>query len=153
MSTRPGVGALEGHLNIWTVLMTRDARRPNRRTALVPAFAVTIAVVGWSVAPTALAAGHQRVDTTAQCFGRAATIVGTAKDDDIVGTDGNDVVVTFGGDDTVSGEGGDDFICTGDGNDEIDAGTGSDHVDGAAGDDQIDGGQGADMIDGGDDND
>jgi hypothetical protein len=67
-------------------------------------------------------------DAAPSCFGHAATIVGTAKDDDIQGTAGNDVIVTLGGNDSVSGRAGNDLICTG-----APAPTGSRVVTGATG--------------------
>jgi Ca2+-binding RTX toxin-like protein len=66
------------------------------------------------------------------CFGAAATIVGTERNDQISGTAAPDVIVTLGGDDSVLAAGGDDRICTGVGADAILGGPGNDSIDGGA---------------------
>ena len=48
---------------------------------------------------------------TPTCFGRHATIVGTAADERIEGTVGADVIVGLGGQDIIDGLGGGDRIC------------------------------------------
>ena len=53
------------------------------------------------------------------CLDVAATIVGTAGNDDITGTAGADVIDAGGGDDTINGLAGDDLICGGDGADTV----------------------------------
>jgi Ca2+-binding RTX toxin-like protein len=55
------------------------------------------------------------------CFGKRATIVGSARTDGILGTNGADVIVGLGGSDAISGLGGSDLMCGGSGNDKIDA--------------------------------
>lgn len=85
-----------------------------------------------------------------ECFGRDATILGTAGDDVIVGTSGNDVIVTFGGDDTVLGQDGFDRICLGPGDDEAEGGKKRDRINGGWGDDVLSGGNGADVLRGND---
>ncbi len=85
-------------------------------------------------------------DQTYECFGRAATIVGTAGDDVITGTPGNDVIVTFGGDDTVLAKKGFDRICLGPGNDAADGGLQRDRIDGGWGDDILEGSYGRDLL-------
>lgn len=85
-----------------------------------------------------------------ECFGRAATIIGTAGDDVITGTNGNDVIVTFGGNDTVIGRDGFDRICLGPGDDTGEGGRKRDRIDGGWGDDEISGGEGKDILWGGD---
>ncbi len=89
-------------------------------------------------------------DQDYECFGRAATIVGTAGDDVVSGTAGDDVIVTFGGNDTVHSKKGRDRICLGPGDDFADAGKGLDRVDGGWGDDEISGDNGNDRLWGGD---
>ncbi|MCP3975916.1 MAG: calcium-binding protein [bacterium] len=89
-------------------------------------------------------------DQVYECFGRAATILGTAGDDVISGTAGHDVIVTFGGNDEVRSNGGKDRICLGPGDDFADAGRGVDRVDGGWGDDEILGNDGNDRLWGGD---
>jgi uncharacterized repeat protein (TIGR01451 family) len=84
------------------------------------------------------------------CFGKPATIVGTAGADVLTGTDGADVIVGLGGNDQISGGGGNDLICGGDGNDVLRGAGGRDHVDGGAGNDDIGGGGGDDVLLGGD---
>lgn len=69
-----------------------------------------------------------------ECFGRAATIVGTDGDDDIEGTSDRDVIFSGGGRDEVQGLGGDDLIC---------GGAMIDHLRGGAGDDALEGGPGS----------
>lgn len=120
----------------------------------------------------------RRLTTTAPktCFGRSATIVGTAAADVINGTGGDDVIVGLGGSDQINGGGGNDIICGDDGNDillggdgndvllgghggdrivgqggndRIDGETGNDTLDGSEGSDRIAGGDGDDRIDGG----
>ena len=82
------------------------------------------------------------------CFGRAATMVGTAGPDNLVGTAGADVILGMGGDDTISGLGGDDRICGGGGADVLLGGDGNDRLRGAGGDDRLEGGPGADILKG-----
>ncbi len=84
------------------------------------------------------------------CNGIAATIVGTAMDDDIDGTPGADVIVGLGGNDRINGLGGDDMICGGDGDDDLLGGDGDDALFGDAGDDVLEGGPDTDSCDGGD---
>ncbi len=88
-----------------------------------------------------------------KCFGKKATIVGTAKADILKGTRGADVIVGLGGNDTIKGLGGDDWICGGDGRDKISAGGGGDVVFGDAGNDALNGDAGYDWLLGGADND
>ena len=84
------------------------------------------------------------------CRERAATIIGTAGDDDIHGTDGPDVIAALGGNDTVEAKGGDDIVCGGGGGDYLMGGTGRDRLSGGKGKfDFVDGGPGDDRLDGG----
>jgi Ca2+-binding RTX toxin-like protein len=87
---------------------------------------------------------------TYSCFGRPATIVGTARADTMYGTTGDDVIYARGGADVVLGEpldandepigAGNDLICGGPGNDRI--------LTGLNGDDRINGGDGDDNVGG-----
>lgn len=61
-------------------------------------------------APNAYANSHN-------CFGEAATIVGTSGDDALIGTDGPDVIVGLGGSDFIFGGDRPDLICGGRGDD------------------------------------
>jgi hypothetical protein len=83
------------------------------------------------------------------CFGRAATIVGTAGADTLVGTAGPDVIVGLGGKDTISGLGGNDRICGGAGADQITGGGGNDRLNGGPGADTLTAGLGNDRLRGG----
>jgi Ca2+-binding RTX toxin-like protein len=91
---------------------------------------------------------------TPRCFGRPATIVGTAHADEIAGTNRGDVIVGLGGPDTIDGGGGPDLVCAGSGEDVVFGGPGDDRIRGdrggfdaivpGPGDDVVDGGPGAD---------
>lgn len=87
------------------------------------------------------------------CFGREATIVGTAGDDNLLGeaTEGADVMVGLGGSDWISGFEGDDFYCGNSGNDDLWDYLGDDHMAGDAGNDQFNESatSGDDVLDGG----
>jgi Ca2+-binding RTX toxin-like protein len=93
--------------------------------------AIALALLGAAsvaVAPRAASHGGDR-----QCFGRAATIVGTAEADVLVGTMQSDVIVGAGGKDKVFGLGGDDFLCAGRSGSpkdysKIQGGRGDDHI-------------------------
>ncbi len=82
-----------------------------------------------------------------KCFGRHATIVGTAGDDRLVGLgDARDVIYGGGGDDYILGG---DFYEGGDASDLLCGGAGADRVIGSPGDDKLSGGLGKDYVDGG----
>lgn len=81
-----------------------------------------------------------------KCFGKRATIVGTAGDDVLTGTRGPDVFVGRGGDDVIEARGGIDYICSGGGADEIYGGGGIDLTSGGAGDDIVVGHRGVDYL-------
>lgn len=93
------------------------------------------------------------------CFGKRATVVGTAGDDELLGTRAADVIVGLGGRDTIRGKGGADRICAGPGGDyqndqglnDLDweityGGAGADLIAGGPGPDQIFGGPEDDRI-------
>ncbi len=82
------------------------------------------------------------------CNGLAATIVGTALDDDIDGTPDADVIVGLGGNDRINGMGAADIICGGDGDDDLLGGPGDDQLFGDAGNDVLEGGPDVDSCDG-----
>lgn len=93
-----------------------------------------------------------------KCFGKTATIVGSAKPDSIKGTPNADVIVGLDGDDVIDGGGGNDLICGDDGvlgslsvhqDDTLSGGDGNDKLDGERGFDVLDGGAGNDMLVGG----
>jgi hypothetical protein len=134
-------------------------RRPSSAIALVT---VVVAVAGLAAAfPGSAAAAAPK------CQGKAATIVGTMKNDVLRGTPRVDVIVAKRGSDTIVGRGGNDVICAGPGADVVRSGgggdkvaggtgadvlvgaTGPDRLRGQAGNDVIKGGDGGDTIDGG----
>jgi Ca2+-binding RTX toxin-like protein len=84
------------------------------------------------------------------CAGRAATIVGTGRDDKLRGTNGDDVIAAGGGDDRVVGLAGDDLICGSGGADEIRSGGGDDTLKGGRAKDDLRGGGGSNKCRGGD---
>lgn len=89
-----------------------------------------------------------------QCDGEAATIVGTARSEELTGTAGDDVIVGLGGDDRIDGRGGLDRICGGRGDDSLKAGPGNfNRLNGDAGKDVLIGGPDVDRLDGGPGND
>jgi uncharacterized delta-60 repeat protein len=63
-----------------------------------------------------------------RCFGKEATIVGTAGRERLTGTPHRDVIVALGGADEVRGLGGPDLICGGKGKDRLFGGAGRDQV-------------------------
>jgi uncharacterized delta-60 repeat protein len=66
--------------------------------------------------------------SSARCFGKRATVVGTARRDVLEGTPHRDVIAALGGDDTVRARGGNDLICGGRGNDNLFGGRGRDRL-------------------------
>jgi Ca2+-binding RTX toxin-like protein len=109
-----------------------------------------ILALGLASTPIMLS-GSAGAATTPSCFGRTATIVGTAGDDNLVGTGTTDVIYGGGGSDTITGRNGDDYMCAGDGDDSIlDGGRGHDHIQAGPGDDgAIWGSDGNDIMFGG----
>ena len=95
------------------------------------------------------------IDSTAAllCYGKAATIVGTAGADTLIGTAGPDVILGLGGNDTITGLGGNDRICGGRGADQINGGAGLDRINGGPGADILKGLLGNDRLAGGGGND
>lgn len=81
-----------------------------------------------------------------RCFGAAATIVGTDRDDELIGTRGRDVIVGSGGFDRIDAGGGDDLVCAGAGDDFVRGRTGNDRIRGEGGPDAVNGGPGEDRI-------
>jgi Ca2+-binding RTX toxin-like protein len=116
-----------------------------RRAAAIGAFAL--------VAP--LIAVHTADAATPLCFGKPATIIGTAGADDLEGLDNvSDVIYGGGGNDTIRGGdfyGSDDYpdlLCGGPGHDGIGGSAGDDRINGGDGDDWIRGNNGADVLQG-----
>ena len=123
------------------------------QAALLPrACTVLLAAGGLLLVNFAFALPEARAAETT-CFGKPATIVGTAGDDRLLGTARRDVIVGRAGDDTIQGFQGRDLICAGDGADTVVAGARSDRVEGGNGDDLVSGGRGADQLSGGSGND
>jgi Ca2+-binding RTX toxin-like protein len=95
---------------------------------------------------------------TPRCFGRVATVVGTAGNDSLVGSPGPDVIVGLAGKDFVRGRGGEDRICAGfggreDSEETLVGGAGADLLSGGSGEDYLSGGEGNDTLRGGPDDD
>jgi Ca2+-binding RTX toxin-like protein len=84
-----------------------------------------------------------------KCFGKTATIVAKAADEETNGTKGNDVIVGSNADDFINGKGGNDRICGRGGDDIIGGSGGTDKLDGGAGNDFVLGGTGNDKLTGG----
>jgi Ca2+-binding RTX toxin-like protein len=85
-----------------------------------------------------------------RCFGKAPTIVGTAKKDRLKGTNRKDVIVAKGGDDRIKARGEDDLICAGAGDGRLEGGGGNDRLNGGKGtNDVLAGGGGNDDLAGG----
>ena len=101
-----------------------------RRTTVSATTAFLLATLSsWPVAAGAAAP---------MCLGRAATIVGTAGNDDpLPGTSGDDVIVGRGGNDVIQGRGGNDRICGNGGVDTLQGGGGDDRLQGGGGDDTL----------------
>lgn len=121
-----------------------------RSRPLVLVTGLSVCILSVAVLPAAHAG--------ATCFGRAATIIGTAGDDNLDGTPQRDVIVGRGGNDTINGRGGNDLVCAGKrrdtvfgggGNDRIKGGRGSDVLLGDSGDDRLLGGAAEDALFGG----
>jgi Ca2+-binding RTX toxin-like protein len=94
------------------------------------------------------------------CFGKVATIVGTAGPDTLVGQSGvSDVIYGGGGDDHISGGefysddaipgAAPDLLCGGPGADVMGGSPGNDKMDGGDGNDEVRGNLGADVMQGG----
>src|SRR6476646_3648655 len=83
------------------------------------------------------------------CRGVAATIVGTAGDNNLVGTGGRDVVLARAGDDVILTDGGRDLVCAGRGHDIVRSGGRGDRVFGGGGPDKLVGGRAPDLMVGG----
>jgi hypothetical protein len=67
------------------------------------------------------------------CLGKRATIVGTARANNLRGTNGANVIAALAGNDSVDGLGGNDLICGAAGRDTLVGGAGSDRLDGGPG--------------------
>jgi Ca2+-binding RTX toxin-like protein len=106
--------------------------------AAIAAAAVTAVPVIWATPSGA---------TTPTCFGKPATIVGTAGDDTLIGRAGvSDVIYGDAGDDYILGG---DFYANGHAPDLLCGGPGADSVQGSPGNDKLNGGDGRDYVDGG----
>jgi Ca2+-binding RTX toxin-like protein len=117
-----------------------------RRISIVVASSVALVAV-FLVLPRAANAARPK------CFGKLATIVGTARADVLKGTARADVIVGLGGGDTIKGLGGNDRICGGPGKDKLIGGAGGDVLSGDAGNDALSGGGAGDALLGGGGND
>jgi Ca2+-binding RTX toxin-like protein len=111
---------------------------PRRLLTFAPVIVVVIGVVA---VPASAA--------VPRCFGKAATIVGTSRDDRLKGTQGRDVIHGRGGDDLIRGLAGNDLLCGGGGSDLLIGRDGRDRLDGGGGQDGLQPGAGKDVIVGG----
>jgi parallel beta-helix repeat protein len=116
---------------VFTATVTDDYVPP--RTAS-KSFVVSVVSVGTVPPPPPL------------CGGKPATVVGTAKGEQLIGTPGPDVVVAGRGSDVVDGRGGDDVVCAGPGRDVVKGRAGDDVLDGGKGRDRVLGGAGVDLL-------
>lgn len=109
------------------------------RAIVVLALACLLSSVGEAVKTGSAAIATRSVDITlgssAQCHGRAPTIVGTPGPDVIQGTSKRDVILARAGNDVVHAGAKRDVICGGQGQDAILGGPGDDLLLGADGDD------------------
>lgn len=94
------------------------------------------------------ATASTRVLGVPTCRGVAATVTGTAGNDELVGTPGPDVIVALGGNDRIVARAGRDLICAGSGRDYIAGGTAADRVFAGASRDRLLGGGGPDLLKG-----
>ncbi|MGQ0657002.1 MAG: S8 family serine peptidase, partial [Chromatiales bacterium] len=108
----------------------------------------TATVSAEGVAPVASAPVITTVNPVL-CFGRQATIIGTAGPDTLSGTPARDVIAGLGGADSISGGDGGDFICGGPGSDSVSGGAGADQMSGGLGNDVLSGNAGNDSVFGG----
>jgi len=106
-----------------------------RRVSIVVASTVALIAVFLVLPQTANAARPK-------CFGKRATIVGTARADVLKGTSRPDVIAGLAGNDVIKGLGGNDRICGGKGNDALVGAGGNDLLAGEDGKDKLAGGGG-----------
>jgi Ca2+-binding RTX toxin-like protein len=111
----------------------------SRSKLAVAMVGVAIIFNGWAVP------AHAAVT----CYGRAATILGTAGGDTLRGTQRADVIIARSGNDRVFGRGGKDRICGGQGSDVIHGGVARDRIAGFLGRDVAYGGDSNDYLAGG----
>lgn len=113
------------------------------------ALGLVVALAGCLLPEVAIAASAPHM-----CFGRPATIIGTAGADKIQGTQHSDVIVGLGGGDVIDGKGGADLICLRAGKTPASGPTsGFEVARGGDGRDRISGGKGPDCVYGDDGND
>lgn len=143
----PGLDAtpIEGLLARRVVMRTASSKVPGRRRVRYDIPMKTL--INVYIIVVTLLLGFDAAQAQS-CNGVAATIIGTAMDDDIEGTSGADVIVGLGGNDRIDGREGDDIICGNEGDDDLLGGLGDDQIFGDAGNDVLEGGPGADSCDG-----
>jgi Ca2+-binding RTX toxin-like protein len=110
------------------------------RARVVAALAVGILTISGRTIPAQAAV---------RCYGRTATILGTAGNDTLRGTQRADVIIARSGNDRVFGRGGKDRICGGPGSDVIHGGVARDRIAGFLGRDVAYGGDSNDYLAGG----
>lgn len=94
------------------------------------------------------ATASTRVLGAPSCRGVAATVTGTAGDDELLGTPGPDVIVGLGGNDRILARAGRDLVCANGGSDAVKGGTAADRVFAGAGRDRLLGNGGPDLLKG-----
>jgi len=114
-------------------LIGRGFQVRHRRSTLSLVASTVVLVAVLVAAPVGAHAAAPR------CFGKRATIVGTARADVLRGTSRADVIVGLAGKDVIKGLGGDDRICGGSGNDTLAGGGGDDRIAGDEGSDKLSG--------------
>jgi Ca2+-binding RTX toxin-like protein len=81
-----------------------------------------------------------------KCFGKRATIVGTAGANTLNGTGGRDVIMGLGAADKINARGGNDLVCGGKGGDKLRGGDDDDDLHGQKGNDDLFGDEGFDDL-------
>jgi Ca2+-binding RTX toxin-like protein len=99
------------------------------------------------------AAVYEKLAGAARCFGKPATLIGTAATETLRGTQGPDVILGLDGDDTIRPGSGGDLVCGGSGADSVLAGAGGDRLGGQGEPDTLRGQGGRDTLNGGPDED
>lgn len=93
-----------------------------------------------------IAACSTAAEARPSCFGKKATIVGTAGPDTLRGTKAPDVIVSLGGRDRIYSKNSKDRVCSGAGADLVKSGPSQDKINVAGGADRVFGGAGKDTV-------
>jgi Ca2+-binding RTX toxin-like protein len=90
-------------------MLKPTGRRSRRHVGPVLAVVLVAAGAAWAGGSPLAGAAEDPL----MCFGKPATIIGTAGDDTLTGTPGDDVIVGLEGTDTINTSGGTDWVCGG----------------------------------------